>query len=190
MKAGWLVTALTLGLAAPAAGQSIHLKAGATMTDITDLDAPYDGAGSGTGYTLGADLRFGKLITIQPGFHLQRLAFEMEDEANDLKDGVGLGSFQIPVTVGIGIDLKVVALRVFAGPALTVVTSVGDNDFAIEKSALHSTMFSGLIGVEGKVLFLDLFVSREAFFSDVFQDPAPSGTGKLGTTRFGIGFGF
>lgn len=183
-----LVPALLLMVTSPAFAQSIRLKAGVTSTKLSEVGSPYAG-GSALGWTLGGDVQFGSLVSVAPGAHLQQLTFSFTD-AQDREDNVGLRTLQVPVTIGVGLDLKVVSLRVFAGPTLTFVRSVGNNEVGLIAEDMRSTLLGGTYGVEGNLLFFSGFLAQDRTFSTVFRGGVPYGEGALTVTKVGVGIRF
>lgn len=183
-----LVLALLLTARLPASAQSLRLKAGVTSTKLLEVVSPY-GGGAALGWTVGGDLQVGSLISVAPGAHLQQLTASFTD-AEGREDHVGLRALQVPVTLGVGLDLKVVSLRLFAGPTLTFVRSVGDNDVGILEEDVRRTLLGGTYGVEGSLLVLNGFVARDRSFSAVFRGGVPYGGGALTVTKVGVGLRF
>lgn len=183
-----LVPVLLLAAASPAFAQSIRLKAGVTSTTLSEVASPYAG-GSALGWTVGGDVQFGSLLSVAPGAHLQQLTFSFTD-AENREDNVGLRTLQVPVTLGVGLDLKVVSLRVFAGPTLTFVRSVGNNEVGLIAEDVRRTLLGGTYGVEGNLLFLSGFLARDRTFSSVFRGWVPYGEGALTVTKVGVGIRF
>lgn len=190
MKRIRLILLALLCSAPPLAAQNIRLSAGATFSSLKELNEGYDQSSGSTGYHFGGDLVFGKLLSIAPGIHWQSLAFDLTDEAADKTDGISLSGIQVPLMVGLGLDLKVVKARVYAGPTVTFLTGVGDNDFGLTKDDFTSTAFGGQIGASVDILMFSVEVGQEFPFSDLFASESPYGKGKLGVTRVGIAFTF
>lgn len=183
-----LVLALLLTVHLPVTAQSLRLKAGVTSTKLFEVVSPYAG-GSALGWTVGGDVQFGSIISVASGAHLQQLTFSFTD-AQNRKDNVGLRALQVPVTLGVGLDLKLVSLRFFAGPTLTFVRSVGDNEVGVIAEDVRQTLLGGTYGVEGNLLFLSGFVAQDRSFSTVFRGRVPYGEGALTVTKAGVGIRF
>lgn len=183
-----LVLALLALPHGPAWAQSLRLKAGVTSTRLSEVVSPYAG-GSALGWTVGGDLQVGSLLSVAPGLHLQQLAFSFTDNTGR-EDHVALRALQVPVTLGVGLDLKLVSLRVFAGPTVTVVRGVGTNDVGIVREDVRGTLLGGTYGVEGNLLLFSGFIARDRSFSTVFRGWTPYGEGALTVTKVGLGFRF
>lgn len=183
-----LVLALLFAVHLPADAQSLRLKAGVTSARLHEVVNPYAG-GSALGWTVGGDLQFGSTISVAPGAHWQQLTFAFTDAAGE-EDNVGLRAIQLPVTVGVGLDLKLVSLRFFAGPTLTFVRSVGDNEVGIIADDMRRTLLGGTYGVEGNLLFINGFLAQDRSFSTVFRGWVPYGEGALTVTKVGVGVRF
>lgn len=174
-----------------ASAQSLRLKAGLTSTRLLETAAPYAG-GSALGWTVGGDLQFGSLISVAPGAHLQQLAFTLLDGTTNREDNITLRAVQVPLTLGVGVDLKLVSLRAFAGPTLTFVRGVGDNDAGIRREDVRTPLLGGTVGLEGNVLFLSGFIARDRTISALFRGTTDYryGEGALTVTRIGLGLRF
>lgn len=188
MKNRWL---LAFALLAPsvAAAQQIRLNAGATWADPSDLNSTYSQSSGDVGYHFGGDVRFGNLFTIAPGFHWQQLKFALKDDTG-VSNTISLNGIQVPVLVGLGVDLKVVDARIQAGPTVTFLTGVGSGDLALAKSNFKSTTFGGQIGAAVDILMVTIDLSYEFPFTQVFESETPFGKGKLAVARLGLGVKF
>lgn len=190
MRRTLLALSLILALPGAAAAQRVTLGATATFSSISELSEGYDASSGEVGWALGGNVRIGKTFFIAPGLWWQEVRFKLEDEQAGESDVMALRGFQVPVMVGLGFDLKVVGIDVYAGPTVTFLSKVGDNQFGLEKEAFKSTAFGGQIGAAVQVLFLTVLGSYEIPFTDVYDSDTPYGKGKLGVTRVGLGFRF
>jgi hypothetical protein len=189
MKFHRLLLALSLGFAAPAAAQvpglDVDLRAGVNITSIGD--AP-DGVETSDdlGYFVGGDIRFGKFFFVQPGLYYQHQTVNFDDNLGT-SDGIGVSSFMIPLQVGVDVDLKILGAELGVGPTLTFNTSVGDNDFGIEKDNLNNTRFGGLVSAKAYVLFIGGFIGYQFDFTEAFKD---ANAGGFNQWMFGLGVNF
>lgn len=188
MKVRSLLVALALGGAAPAAAQvpglDIDLRAGVNITDISDAPNGFVDKSSELGWFIGGDVKFpfAGLFYVEPGLYYQHQTVDLDDGANS--DGLGIRSFMIPVQAGVNIDLKVVGAEVGIGPTLTFNTSVGGNDFDLEKDQLNNTRFGGMISGKVKVLFIGAWIGYQFDFTEAVKN---GGGGKLNQWLFGLG---
>jgi hypothetical protein len=154
---------------------TINPQAGITWTNLTstdDLDITDKGR---LGYALGGQARFGGRVYIAPGLFYQRTALEASlidtVGVGDITDVVGTNAFYIPVHFGINLSPSPgqAGLRLYAGPSVTVVTSVGDNEFGAEKDDYESTIFGGVLGAGVDVSSLTLDLNYEVGLSTVLK---------------------
>lgn len=184
----WLL-ALSLGFAAPAAAQvpglNIDLRAGVNITSLGDAPSGVETSDE-LGYFVGGDIRFGQFFFIQPGLYYQRQSVNFDDN-DGTSDGIGVSSFMIPLQVGVDVDLKLLGAEIGVGPTLTFNTSVGDNDFGIEKDDLNNTRFGGLISAKAYVLFIGGFIGYQFDFTEAFKN---ANAGGFNQWMFGLGVNF
>lgn len=180
---------LLFALPGAAAAQRITLGAGLSFSSASDLSSDYDGSSGDMGWMLGGNVRIGKTFFVAPGVWWGENKFDLKQDGGE-SDGISLKGFNIPVVVGVGFDLKILALDIYAGPTLNILTGVSSNRFDLGKDDFKSTGFGGQIGATADVLFLTLMGSYEIPFSDLYEGSEPYGGGKLGITRVGLGFHF
>ncbi len=168
--------ALALAVTPAQARPKINAQAGATWTNLTsvgDLNLEDEGR---LGYALGGQVRFGGNQYVAPGLFYQRTALEASVAdtigIGDITDVVGTNALYIPVHFGISLSPSPdqAGLRLYAGPSLTIVTSVADNDFGIVKDDYESTIFGGVLGVGADVSTLTLDLNYDIGLSNVFKD--------------------
>jgi hypothetical protein len=188
MKISACLLALSLGIVAPAAAQvpglDVDIRAGVNLTTLGDAPAEYE-SDTDLGYFVGGDVRFGKLFFVQPGFYYQHQTVELT--SGSLSDGIGVSSIMIPLQVGVDVDLKLLGAELGIGPTFTFNTSVGDNDFGIEKDNLNSTRVGGLISAKAYVLFIGGFIGYQFDFTEAFKD---ADAGGFNQWMFGLGVNF
>jgi len=180
---------LLFALPGAAAAQRITVGAGLSFSSVSDLSSDYNASSGDMGWMLGGNVRIGKTFFIAPGVWWGENKFDLKQDGGD-SDGISLKGFNIPVVVGVGFDLKLLALDIYAGPSLNILTGVASNRFDLVKDDFKSTAFGGQVGATVDVLFLTLMGSYEIPFSDLYQGGEPYGGGKLGITRVGLGFRF
>ncbi|MCL4865697.1 MAG: hypothetical protein KJZ47_07365, partial [Gemmatimonadales bacterium] len=92
-----------------------------------------------------------------------------------------------PVLVGIRTGLGLAGVRIVAGPALTIVRSVKDNDGGIVKADLTERRWGGMAGVGVDLLGLTVDLSGEVGFTKFFETGSNE---KLRTIRLSGGLRF
>ena len=114
-----------------------------------------------------------------------------------MTDAVGVNAFYIPVTGGYFLspsasatNMASTGLRFYAGPAFTIVTSVADNDFGLEKEDYNSTAIGGVIGAGFDLTSLTIDVNYEIGLTDVFDDENDDVTTKQNVLRGMLGLKF
>src|SRR5262249_20282267 len=108
------------------------------------------------GYAFGGNLRVGGTGYIAPGAYYQRTAIRTtvknDFSPTTVTDDVAVHSVYLPVKFGLGLissaaGARSFGLRVFAGPAATIVTSVKPNAFGLTKDDYKQTTWGGEAGV-------------------------------------------
>ena len=189
MRKHLLAILFLLALPGAAAAQRVTLGAGLSFSSVSDLSSGYDASSGDIGWMVGGNVRIGKTFFVAPGVWWGENKFELKQDGGE-SDGISLKGFNIPVVVGLGFDLKILALDVFAGPTLNILTGVSSNRFDLVKDDFKRTAFGGQIGATVDVLFLTLMGSYEIPFTDLYDSSDTYGSGKLGLGRLGLGFRF
>jgi hypothetical protein len=157
----------------------INPQAGLTTSHLSSDPGDLSTHGR-VGWLVGGNLRLGGKAYLSPGVYYQQTAFKLTQKdtltALDVEDDIGVKSFFIPVHVGVNLSSGNpnspggIGFRLFGGPSLTVVSSVADNDFGIEKDDYKSTSvgIGGGAGIDLSVLTLD--VLYETSLGKVFKD--------------------
>ncbi|MEP7028299.1 MAG: hypothetical protein ABI960_06870, partial [Candidatus Eisenbacteria bacterium] len=169
---GWTA----LAGAASAGGVVINPQAGVTATHLTsDPNEITDEARAG--YTFGGNVRLGGMLYVSPGAYYQRtsLRLTVRDALTSatIKDVVGVKAIYVPLQFGINLSpnpsaMTSVGIRLHAGPALTIVTSVDDNTLGITKDDYKHTHagFEGGVGLDLSLITID--ASYEKGITDVW----------------------
>lgn len=187
---GALATTL-LATTAAAHAQQFDIGVNALWSDLSEVKSPYSST-SDVGYRFGLGVRLGGLLFISPGVHYQEegFSFARSGTAAILEDRVGLRSVYVPLEVGTNLSLKVVGLRLSAGPTVKFVTGVSGNNANLVKDEFTGTQFGGTVNAQVKVLFLGVNAGYDVGFTNAFDDTAKYGEGKVNSWRLGLGFFF
>jgi hypothetical protein len=154
------------------ASPNVSLNPQAAVTGTNQAaDQPQIHDESHTGYMLGGNARFGGSLYLAPGAYYQRTALELTAMDNlslaQITDVVGVNSVYVPMKLGFNPGLS--GFRVYGGPALTIVTSVADNELGISKDdyeSSHTGLEAGL-GFDVKPITFD--ASYEKGLSRVYK---------------------
>lgn len=169
---------VTLAGSAPAGGIVVNPQAGVTATHLTSDPAGITDQAR-VGYAFGGNLRFGGSIYLSPGAYVQRTSLRITTRdtltATTVRDVVGVNSIYVPLKVGFNLSTNAaspgsVGLRVFGGPALTIISSVKANDLGITKEDYEGTHlgFEAGAGLDLTVLTID--VSYEKGLGKTFKN--------------------
>jgi len=167
---------VVLGLAAGFGFSQVQINpvVGVNASRLTDDPGDWE-HNSRWGYQLGLNLRFGEHFYFQPGAHYMKWGHELKgpkdviDDPVEVIDNVNISGFHFPVLVGVKIG-KGLDIRLNGGGAMTLVTSVGDNEFDLEKSDFNSTIFGAVAGVGIDIAILSIDVNYEFGLSDLYKD--------------------
>ena len=176
-RARWITAVVLLASFALAgaaqAKPGFNPQIGITGTNLVSAPSDITKDEVRAGWMLGCGVSFGKsLIKLVPGVYYQRTALEATTldqlSATTISDVVGVNSWYLPLKVDVAI--QPLGMHAFAGPALTVVSSVASNDLGIEKSDYNDT-HSGLeIGAGFALGIISVDFSYEKGLSNVFKD--------------------
>ncbi len=175
---------LVLGALAPsdasALGPTISAQAGMTLSNYSfdegGVDVEYESGR--VGWAIGGNLQFGGKIYVAPGLYYQKTGFEAtatdDVTLETVTDDVGVHALHLPVLVGYRFSFvpgtRSSGLRAYAGPSVTTVTSVDDNEFGIEKDDYVDTIFGGVIGVGFDLTRITFDLNYEIGGSEVFHE--------------------
>ncbi len=118
------------------------------------------------GYAFGGNLRLGGMTYIAPGAYYQRTSVKETQRDNitltSLTDNVDVHSLYIPVKFGLGLmspgaGARSFGMRIYAGPAATIITSVKPNAFGLTKDNYRQTTWGaeGGVGLDFSTLTFD-----------------------------------
>lgn len=128
------------------------------------------------GYQIGASLRIGNRLHLQPGIYLQRtgtaLKTRSEIDLNTIKDEVDLQA--IFVSAGIGyklIETQPATLRLTAGLGGTAILDVQNNDLGLDIDNFNVILIGTPVGLGLDLLgFVTVDLSYEFGLTNVFDD--------------------
>jgi len=127
------------------------------------------------GYAFGGNLRIGKMAYMAPGAYYQRTALRRTERDDvtltSITDDVDVHSVYFPLKFGVGLmspsaGARSFGLRIFAGPAATVITSVKANAFGLTKDDFKQTTWGGEMGVGLDFSTITLDASYEKGFTN------------------------
>jgi hypothetical protein len=191
-----LLAVLVVSLLAPAAHAErsfqIIPQVGMTMANLASEPEELENSAK-VGYMIGGSLRFGARPFIQPGIYYQRTTINatgFDDlTSQTFEDDLGVSSVWIPVQVGINIiNGDALDLHVNGGPTATIVTSVADNDFGLEKDDYESVTWGAVVGAGVDFTLISIDASYEFGLSKVLKDD-PDDT-KYNVFRLAAGLRF
>ena len=185
-------------LAAPAAAAGpmvINPQAGVTWSNYAfDDDVAINDESGRVGYALGGNVRFGQKMYFAPGLFYQQTGFEATAtdtvSATDITEAVGVNALHIPLYLGYNLGATSVGFRVYAGPSLTIVTGVADNEFGLEKDDFESSIWGGVLGAGLDLTTVTFDLNYEIGLSEVFADAPGGGGAKQNVLRGLVGLKF
>jgi len=189
-----LALALIAGLALPAHARQmvINAQAGATWSnyafdgDVQFSDIEVNEESGRVGYALGGTLRFGGRLYFAPGLFYQSTGFQAVGtdtiSLETIDETVGVGSVQVPVYIGYNLtgaadagSTSTLGVRVYAGPSISWVTSVADNDLGLTKDSYASTIVGGVLGAGVDISTFTIDLNYEIGLTEVFSDDYTQG---------------
>lgn len=125
---------------------------------------------SSAGWQAGFSVQFGKMIHFQPGIFYKNSRKNLVLTVTGTSDEVKANHLNIPVLIGVKIlPLKVVVLRINAGPSFSYLLSVGENDLNLTKDDYKDTVWGLQAGLGLDVLFLSFEISYEFGLTNYFE---------------------
>jgi hypothetical protein len=158
---------LALAGVAAAGKLSINPQIAVSATN-QQTDEPQVSDKAKVGWMIGASARFGAMPYFSPGIYYQKTALEITGldsvSVGQITDIVGATSIYVPLKVGVNLA----GIRLFAGPSLTIMTGVQDNDFGITKDDYKDTHTGLEAGIGFNIALVTIDVSYEKGLSDVY----------------------
>lgn len=148
--------------------------------------------GGKVGWNVGADLRFGKFLFLQPGAHFYSSSLTQKADGStieDFKNSVRLQTLKIPVVVGLSpfnLDKSDFAIVVLAGIVPAFNLGLKDNKGFIKNDDLTTVNWSGKVGAGLEFGAFVVGLDYEFGLNKIFKD-ANEKFSVIGAT---IGFKF
>jgi hypothetical protein len=162
---------------------SIVPQAGFNVSRLTTEDT-----GGRVGAQFGVSARFGQRFYVQPGFYWLRQVpnlYQEPDQLNEsaLEDDVAINGFRLQALAGYKlVNTSVFNLRAQAGPAVSWVSRVRDNEFGLVRNDFNSTIWGAKVGGGIDVFFLTLDINYEIGLSQVFRTYSDARNNVLSVT--------
>ncbi len=172
---GALALGLALALPATAGAQiAINPQAGVNLSRLSDDPGDFEQSAR-VGYQFGGFLRMGQKTYLQPGIFWLRSGTELEvvDDLTDetVKDATDMQGLYIPVALGTDlVEGDSFRLRANLGASATLVTSVSDNDFGIEKDDFEDLIWGARAGLGLDLTRITIDVAYDYGLTKVFKD--------------------
>ena len=195
MKKAILISAM-LFMAVLAFGQfTLGPKVGFTMSKLkTNFEDVTEEVKSG--FQFGAFVRIGEKIYVQPEVMFVTKGGIIKEESMNTKTKVNLSSIQVPLLVGYRIlNLKVVNLRIHAGPAISFVTkkeitiTTTSGEEAFDDSHIKDAIWSMQLGAGIDVLMFTLDVRYEWGLNNIW-DPKDGPSYDMKNNLWNISLGW
>ena len=176
MKKYIVVMVVALSFASVANGQ-FEIK-GSGGINFSSLSSPPSGTDwqSEMGYQFGAGVLIGDKFYVEPGIQFVRNSkLIVSEDFTDFNFSQNL--VKIPVYAGyhiLGHESGPLALRLFAGPAVSIAGKIKEGEDQISKDDLKNASFLVDAGVGVDILFLFVEFNYEFALTDYFQDDTHS----------------
>jgi len=160
----------------------------------TDLDTIAESAKSN--FQIGAFLRFGKKLYLQPEIFYATSGGELKREGTTLKESIRLKNLSVPVLVGFKlINAKIINLRVMAGPVANFIIGTKIEADELIQDPLQDSDFKkaawGMdVGAGVDVFFLTLDIRYEFGLNNIYVVPEGAVEQKMKSNLFIVSLGF
>ena len=171
MKKYSLIIALALIAGSTAYGQ-FEIK-GLIGTNFSSLSNPPEGFAyaAKAGYQFGAGVLIGDKFYVEPGIQFVRRSKTITEDTEDFD--FSMNYVKIPVYAGyhlLGHESGPLALRLFAGPAVSIPGKIKKGDDQITKEDVNNALFAVDAGVGVDILFLFVELNYEYSFSNFWTE--------------------
>ena len=147
-------------------------------------------------FQIGAFLRFGKKLYLQPEIYYATSGGTLKYEDSDLKENIKLKNLCVPVLVGYKIiDAKVFNLRVMAGPSANFILNKEIDSDEFIQDPLQDSNFKNVawgmdVGAGIDVLFLSLDLRYEFGLNNIYIPNTGNESQKISSNVFLVSLGF
>ncbi len=179
MKKLTLLVALVVAAIAGANAQ-VELKALVGMNFATFHGTDAD-VSAKAGYQFGGGVLIGEKFYVEPGIQFVRRTSTITAESTSIDFSQNL--VKIPVYAGVhvlGAEDEPFALRLFAGPSLSIPGKIKDGGDFFSKDNINSSIWAVDGGVGLDIFFLFVEANYEYSFNDYFSDSFNGDNGKHG----------
>jgi hypothetical protein len=170
-------------------------KIGYTASKLsTDLDSISESVKSN--FQIGAFLRFGKKLYLQPEIYYATSGGTLKLEGTNLKETIKMKNLSIPVLVGYKlINAKIINLRVMAGPVANFILNKTVESSDLVTDPLQDSDFKNVawgmdVGAGVDVFFLTLDVRYEFGLNNIYNPPAGSSDQSIKSNMWIVSLGF
>ena len=136
----------------------------------------FDNFKGSAGYQFGGGVLIGNKFYVEPSLQIGKMTSTISDQTTSLDDFEMKQSFvRIPVYAGyhlLGAEDQMLALRVFAGPAITIPGKLDNELSIVEKDNMNKSLWGVDAGVGLDIFFLFVELNYEHSFTDRFIDGA------------------
>jgi hypothetical protein len=150
---------------------------GLVGTNFSTLTKPAEGSDvkANAGFQFGAGVLIGDKFYVEPGIQFVRNSktFSVENVTEDITFSQNF--VKIPVYAGyhlLGHESGPVALRIFAGPAVSVAGKIKKGEDQIDKEDIKNALWLADVGVGVDILFLFVELNYEYSFNKYWTDDA------------------
>mgnify|MGYP001813708813 CR=1 FL=1 len=179
MKKYILTLAIVLSMGSLVNGQ-VEIK-GLIGTNFSSLSSPPDGFAyaAKAGYQFGVGVLIGDKFYVEPGLQFIRKTKTITENTTDFD--FSMNYVKIPVYAGyhlLGHESGLLALRLFAGPAITIPGKITKGEEQITKDDINNALFAVDAGLGLDILFLFVELSYEHSLSKFWTDETHESTQK------------
>ena len=172
-------------------GPKIGYTSSKLSTDFDDIKESVK-----NNFQVGAFLRFGKRIYVQPEVFYATSGGTMQISGTELKEEIKMKNLGVPLLVGFKlINLKVFNVRIMAGPAANFILDkrVEFDDLyqdPVLDSDLKNIAWGMDVGAGLDVFFLSLDIRYEFGLNNIYDPPSGNDSQKIKSNLFIVSLGF